>query len=102
MPNQRHKDKKFVGTWLKAPLYRAVRKTAKNQNVSVSQWVTEQLTAAANSTDPVARLADEIVSDALVRVAAPVPKAPKPAAATSRSTQKVRRRTNVKPGAKTP
>ena len=52
MPNQRHKDKRFVGAWLKKPLYRDVQKTAKNLDLSVSEWVTEQLTAAANSTSP--------------------------------------------------
>jgi hypothetical protein len=49
MPNQRDKDKKFVGAWLRGKLYAAVKRTARQRKISVSGWVTEQLTAAAKN-----------------------------------------------------
>lgn len=51
MPNQRNKDKRFVGAWLGSKLHKSVKKSAQDKGVSVSDWVTEQLTNAAESPD---------------------------------------------------
>jgi hypothetical protein len=89
MPNQRDKNKKFVGAWLQTRLYRSVKKTAAARRVSVSEWVTEQLTHAANSTD---YLAEEIVSGAADAAAA----TPATASVNYGAKRKTARRSKVK------
>ena len=101
MPNQRNKDKKFVGAWLPGRLYNSVKRTAKENQLSLSEWVTEQLTAAANSGDVnsanVAAPAESSIS-----AAAPVPAPGSPATGalppvSYRSTPKAPRRSKSRP-----
>jgi alpha/beta superfamily hydrolase len=58
MPNQRDKDKKFVGAWLKTKLHARVTRRAKDEGLSVTEFVTDLLTHAANDPGAVSVLSD--------------------------------------------
>lgn len=48
MPNQRHKDKKFVGAWVPHKLYNDIKRSARQKDLDVTTWVTEKLSRAAD------------------------------------------------------